>query len=950
MICPQCSAENGEQSSNCSKCGSSFDLFLDVDRTLDAAPIASGSAAEAPAPRTTIVDRVGAVLSGSGSGSTSRTGARSATLIYGVFAPGDELGCRYRIERMLGQGGMGRVYKAYDTELERSIALKVLQPELTTDANAMQRFKQELLLASRISHKNILRIHDLGDADGVKFISMAFVDGPDLHHVLQEAGRLPIERAHNIAMQLCEGLDAAHSEGVVHRDLKPQNILMGPGDHVYISDFGLAKSLESSTSGMTRTGQFLGTPRYMAPEQVETGPIDNRTDLYALGLILFEMVTGESPFKGDSTLQVMYKRVKEKAPNPQHINSEVPAYMAGIILHCLERDPARRYQDAKEVLADLRAAHAPASKGLRIPLPEMRKHWWIGTVTALVLAGLLAIPQIRHLLSGRADIITGASGIAPAGVPPLARGRFIAVLPVQVLGNAAQLGYVAQGIQEALSAKLFQLKDVRTTATDTAAATDPKEPLPKIARALGANLLVQGSLQGAGDRIRIDVSLEDVADSKQLWSKEFTGVTADLFTLEDQIYSQLVAALNVTPTGDEMARAAVRPTDNLAAYDLYLRGRRAMRGHQGKDIQSALDYFNQAAGKDPSFALAYTGVADASLRMYGIKKDSFWTDKALAAAEQAKQLNGNLPEVHFALGSAESATGKYNEAVAELKRAVALAPNSDEAYRRLGDAYSRSGNTHAAIQSFQTAVQLNPYFWNNQDEIGNAYFQLGDYAKALDAFHQITVLAPDIDAGYENMGNVYLREGKYKDCIPYYQKALQIEPYWTTYSNLGTAYFFLKQYADSASAYEKAVALNPNDSEVVVNLADAYRWSGQQDKARQTYQQAISLGYKELQTDPQDATTMAQIALSYAKIGNAQQAQRFIGRARALAENNVDYIYDEGEIDAILNQQDGALKALRQAFEKHYPVNYASGDQELENLQSNPKFTSLIREFSAKKP
>lgn len=942
MICPQCSAENAEQSSNCSKCGSSFDLLLDVDRTLDVMPIASGAATEATGPRTTTV------LSGSGSGSPSRTGARSATLIYGVFAPGDELGHRYRIERMLGQGGMGRVYKAYDTELERPIALKVLQPELTTDANAMQRFKQELLLASRISHKNILRIHDLGEADGVKFISMAFVDGPDLHQVLQEAGRLPIERAHNIAMQLCEGLDAAHSEGVVHRDLKPQNILIGSGDHVYVSDFGLAKSLESSTSGMTRTGQFLGTPRYMAPEQVETGPIDKRTDIYAFGLILFEMVTGENPFKGDSTLQVMYKRVKEKAPNPQQINSEVPAYMAGIIVHCLERDPARRYQDAKEVLADLRAAHAPASNGLRIPLPEMRKHWWIGAALALVLAGLLAIPQVHHILSGRAGPVTGSPGTA--GVPPLARGRFVAVLPVQVLGNAAQLGYIAQGIQEALSAKLFQLKDVRTTSTDAAAAADPKEPLPKIARELGANLLVQGSLQGAGDRIRIDVSLEDVADGKQLWSKEFTGVTADLFTLEDQIYSQLVAALNVTPTGDEMARAAARPTDNLAAYDLYLRGRSALRGHQGKDIQSALDYFNQAVAKDPSFALAYTGVADASLRMYGIKKDSFWTDKALAAAEQAKQLNGSLPEVHFALGSAYSATGKYNEAVAELKRAVALAPNSDEAYRRLGDAYLRSGNDHAAIQSFQKAVQLNPYFWNNQDEIGNAYFQLGDYTKALDAFRQITVLAPDIDAGYENMGTVYLREGKYKECIPYYQKALQIEPYWTTYSNLGTAYFFLKQYADAAGTYEKAVALNPNDSEVVVNLADAYRWSGQQDKARQTYQQAISLGYKELQTNPQDAATMAQIALSYAKIGNAQEAQTFIGRARALAASNVDYIYDEAEIDAILNRQDGALRALREAFERHYPVDYASGDQELENLQNNPKFTALIKEFSAKKP
>lgn len=944
MICPQCRTENSEESSACSKCGSSFDLDLDADGTLDATPAALGSVPPgAPG-------QPGA--SSIRSGSPSRTGARSSVSAYGVLEAGDELGHRYRIDSMLGQGGMGRVYKAYDKELDRPIALKVLQPELTNDSNAMQRFKQELLLASRISHKNILRIHDLGEADNVKFISMAFVDGPDLHHLLR-SGRLSIERAQNIAQQLCDALDAAHSEGIIHRDLKPQNILMGANDHVYVSDFGLAKSLESSTSGMTRTGQYLGTPRYMSPEQVEAGQVDQRTDLYALGLILFEMVTGEDAFKGDSTLQIMYRRVKEKAPDPKQINRELPDYLARIISRCLERNPEHRYQEAREILADLRAARVtPATRGLGGILPNRAARWSIAAgAAAVVVIALLAIPSVRHVFrSGRQILPASPLSAAPPGVPPLSTGRFIAVLPLQVLGDAHQVGYLAEGIQEALSAKLFQLKDVRMTSADAAAKANQNEPLPKIAGALGANLLVQGMLQSAGEKIRIIINLENGADGKRLWSKEFNGVTGDLFTIEDQIYNQLVAALDVNPTGEEMARAAARPTYNVAAYDLYLRGRNALRGHQSKDVQSALDYFSQAVAKDGSFALAYTGIADASLRMYSIKKDSFWTDKALAAAEQAQQLSPNLPEVHFVLGSTYSSTGKYNEAEAELRRAVALAPNSDEAYRRLGDTYLQSGNALAAMQSFQKAIQLNPYFWNNQDEIGTAYFQQGDYAKALDAFKQITLLAPDIDAGYENVGNVYLREGKYQDCISYYQKALQIEPYWTTYSNLGTAYFFLKQYVDAAAAYGKAVALNPNDSEVVVNLADAYRWSGQQDKARATYQQAIALGYKELQTNPQSALTMAQIALSYAKVGNAQQADSFIGRARAIGTNNVDYIYDQAEIDAILNRQEGALKALREAFEKHYPVGYASGDQELENLQSNPKFAALIKQFSRDKP
>ena len=944
MICPHCRTENDDELSACSKCGSSFDLQIDADQTLDSTDPSSGiEKTGSQAPSDSSRGRRGST----GSASSSRTGARSVS-IYGVLEPGDELGERYRIEALLGQGGMGRVYKAYDKELDRTIALKVLQPELTTDPNAMQRFKQELLLASRISHKNILRIHDLGEADGVKFISMAYVEGKDLHQLLREEARLPTGRAQKIAEQLCEALDAAHSEGVVHRDLKPQNILMGKDEHVYVSDFGLAKSLESSTSGMTRTGQFLGTPRYMAPEQVEAKPVDHRTDLYALGLILYEMVTGEDAFKGDSTLQIMYRRVKDKPPNPKQLNPELPDSVSRVILRCLERDPARRYQTAREILTDLHAGRAtPAGRSVRLALPELGKRsWYVAASVAAIVIALIAVPAVRQLIFSNAS---SAPGSAPPGVPSLANGRFVAVLPLQVLGDQTQLGYLAQGIEEALSAKLFQLRDIRVTSPDEAVKANQKQSLPKIARALGVNLLVQGVLQGAGDYIRITVNLEDVADGKRLWSQEFNGATGDLFKLEDQIYNELVGALNVSPTHEELAKAEQRPTDNATAYDLYLHGRDALRGHDSQSVQTALDYFNRALKQDPSFALADAGIADASLRMYGTKRDIFWTQKALIAAEQAQRLNDKLPEVHTGLGSVYRATGKYTEAIAELKRALALAPNSDEAYRRLGDVYLDTGNWADAIQAFRKAAQINPYYWVNVNALGTAYFQSGAYGQALEAFRQITVLEPDIDVGYENMGNVYLQQAKYQECIPYYQKALQIEPYYSTYSNLGMAYFFLKQYANAAQNFEKAAELNPNDAETAVNLADAYRWGGQQDKARTTYQRAISLGYKQLEANPQSAATMAQIALSCAKIGDAQQADSFIGRARAIDHSNVNFIYDQAEIAAILNRNNEALKALHEAFDKHYPAEYAAGDQELESLQRDPRFAILVKQYSEKK-
>ena len=273
-----------------------------------------------------------------------------------VISLGSDFGPRYRIEALLGQGGMGRVYKAYDKELNRTVAIKVVRQGAMGEVDALNRFKQELVLASKISHKNILRIHDLGEVNGMKFISMAYVEGQDLHQLIKDNPRLPLERVLKFATQLAGALAAAHAEDVVHRDLKPQNILVDKDDQIYISDFGLAKSFAEGAVGMTQTGALLGTPRYMSPEQVEGKPTDGRSDIYSYGLILYEMVTGDVPFTGDSTLGVMYQRIKEKPKNPKLINASLPNWLVRIIMRCLEKDPADRYQNAYEILADLQGS------------------------------------------------------------------------------------------------------------------------------------------------------------------------------------------------------------------------------------------------------------------------------------------------------------------------------------------------------------------------------------------------------------------------------------------------------------------------------------------------------------------------------------------------------------------------------------------------------------------
>jgi serine/threonine-protein kinase len=882
-----------------------------------------------------------------------------------VIAPGSDFGPRYRIEALLGQGGMGRVYKAYDKDLDRTVAIKVVRDGAIGESDALKRFKQELVLASKISHKNILRIHDMGDVGGLRFISMAFVEGKDLQHIIRDNPKMPLERILNFSRQIAEALAAAHAEGVVHRDLKPQNLLVDKNDQIFVCDFGLAKSFQEGAIGMTRTGAFLGTPRYMSPEQVEGKPADGRADLYAFGLILYEMVIGDVPFTGESTLKVMYQRIQEKPKSPKLLRPDLPNWLVKIIMRCLERNPDDRYQNAYEILADLQGGQSGSgvsrvgmsrigsgSQSVIIQIPEFASHRWVWIVAGVVALLLIAfaIPPVRHLIPGFHVEQAEPAGSASSGIPPLSSGRYVAILPLQVLGDQSQLDYLAQGIQEALSAKLFQVKGVHVTSSDAASKVDPKQPLQKIARSLGANMLVQGMVQGNGDKIRIILNLEDVVNGKRVWSQQFDGVPADLFTLEDHIYAQVVSALDVNPTNEENANAEARPTDNVASYDFYLRGRNALRVNDSKSIQTALDFFNQAVKQDPKFALAYTGVAQASLRMYGLTNDGFWTQKALAAAQQGLQLNDKLPEVHSTLGSVYRATGKYSEAIAELNRAQALAPNSDEVYWRLGTVYLSKGDMPHAIEAYQKAVQLNPYYWVNENSLGAAYFQMGDYDKALEAFKQVATLEPDVNAGYENSGNVLVQQGKYSEAIPYLQRALQIEPNAGAYSNIGTAYFYLKQYAESAQAFEKAVGLNANDTQLAVNLGDAYRAMGQTDKAHASYQRAISAGYKELQTNPQDTSVLAEVALSYANLGKPQDADTFIARARAQDKKDVNLAYAEVQINALNGRPSQALTLLAAVLADHFPAEFAAVDPDLESLHSNPEFDKLIKKYSTKKP
>jgi serine/threonine protein kinase/tetratricopeptide (TPR) repeat protein/TolB-like protein len=882
------------------------------------------------------------------------TGPRSYVTSYQnvVLQAGDVLGGRYEILALLGEGGMGAVYKAKDREVERVVALKLIRPEMASNPSILARFKQELMTAHQVTHKNVIRIYDLSEADGVKFITMEFVEGSDLRQLYREKGKLPPEEAVDIIRQVCMALDAAHSAGIIHRDLKPQNIMRDKTGRILVMDFGLARSVQSE--GMTQTGALLGTIEYMSPEQAMGKTLDQRSDLFAVGLIFYELLSGKMPFKAETAMASLLMRNQERAVPLADIDATVPAGLSDIVSRCLERDLERRYASAAEIIADLDAwqGKRPVMASIIMQPPGQPRvipwKWIAPAATVLVFSGLfLAIPKTRHLLFS-APGTGGRPGILNPGLPALSQGKFVAVMPFRVIGDQSSLGYVADGLGEAVSTKLFEVKDVRLTSPTETAKMDPKTPLPQVAKDLGVNLIVHGTVQGSSDNLRITVNLENLADDRH-WSQEFPGVAGDLLTLEDQIFAKLVDALEAKTTDKEMAAVTAHPTENIEAYNLYLKGRNALGGTPDeKTIQAAMNFFEGALQKDTGFALAYSGLADANLAMYGQKKDKYWSERAVDAAKKAAQLNDKLPEVHFALGSAYASTGQTVQAIAEDKRALELSPNSDEAYRRLGNAYIASGQKDEAIRALEKAVELNSYYWYNQSALGNAYYRFGDLDKAVKAYQQVVQLEPENPIGYSNLGAAYFTMGKYDESIAAFQKSLQIKPTADTYSNLGTIFFYQKRYPEAISMFEKAVEMSPEDETNTGNLADGYRLAGNTAKAQATYDKAISLAYKELRVNPRDASVMGRMALYYSKKGDTQQGKDFVKRARAIDGSDAYLIYVSAVVRTIANEPADAVKDLAVALQKGFSVKDASVEPEFAPLFSRPDYQALLKKYESK--
>jgi tetratricopeptide (TPR) repeat protein/class 3 adenylate cyclase len=503
----------------------------------------------------------------------------------------------------------------------------------------------------------------------------------------------------------------------------------------------------------------------------------------------------------------------------------------------------------------------------------------------------------------------------------------VAVMPFRVSVSDPTLDFVTEGLSEGLSFRLSQLEGLRLASKAEIKQIANARSAEEVGRKLGFDSAIQGSVTGSLQQMTITASVQDLVHRRRM-ERVFIGGINDVIVIEDRMCAALASSLGLDEAYSEAKCRAVRPPQSLTGYQVYLEGREQMR----KDhVDQALALYMKAVKDDSSFALAYTGIVDASLAKYQQTKAPKWLDEALNAALQAQKLNDNLPEVHFALGTVHAASGKADEAITEIKRGVFLAP-TDEGFRRLGEAYQARGQLKDAIMAFRSAIEINPNYSNNFYRLGVALDQSGDSTQALVAFQHFKELDPDNPLADENIGTEYLSQGEYEKSIVEFKQAMAHQPDAETYSNLGLALFNLRRYSESVSAFQRAQAMNPNNATFVGNLADAYRWAGRKQDADRTYMRAIALAHGQLETNPRDADIMATIALYNAKTDHKDDALIWIRKARSLSPEDVGLQYDLAVIYALAGENAHACDTLREAVAKGYPEKSARSDPELSHL------------------
>ncbi len=667
----------------------------------------------------------------------------------------------YKITGKLGEGGMGEVYRAEDTELGREVALKLLPPEMAEKPKTLERFRREAKAVAALNHPNIVTIHSIESVDATHFLTMELVEGESLDHIIPPGG-LPLARVFDIAIPLADALSSAHERGIVHRDLKPANVMITTENRIKVLDFGLAKLVEvpeasdlkltaipTQATELTAEGMVMGTAPYMSPEQVEGRAMDHRTDIFSLGIVLYEMATGRRPFTGDTSAALVSSILRDSPPTVTEINESLPRHLARIIQHCLEKDLEARYQSAKDVRNELRSLRREVDSGVvttgsgSTPISAAPKSTRPGRYGLWAAAGFTAILILATgwWLGRGSERAPSAAGQSSAdfgvGVAAAARTDMpsVAVLPFANLSADPDNEYFTDGLTEELINALANVEGLRIPArTSVYALKGSNLDVQEIGSRLGVDNILEGSVRKAGDKLRISAQLIKVSDGFNLWSETYDREFSDVFVIQDEIADNIVEALQLTLSPMEKQALRAERTTDFKAYEYYLRGRGHYRRRTREDFESAREMFSKAIEIDPGYALAWAGMADTYTEFW---RNYESTEENLAKAEEASreavELDPNLAEAHASRGFALGQRKLYDEAAAEFRRAMELNPRLFEAYYYYGTVAFAAGRLETAGEMFERASKVAPDEIRALPPLPQVYTRLGRDAAATAA-------------------------------------------------------------------------------------------------------------------------------------------------------------------------------------------------------------------------
>jgi serine/threonine-protein kinase len=837
-----------------------------------------------------------------------------------ALTPGTSLG-RYEIGSKIGEGGMGDVYLAQDTKLDRKVALKVLPADVAADRSRMNRFVQEAKAASALNHPNIITIYEIEQIDTVNFIATEFIDGETLRQRMKGAS-LKVGNVLEVAAQIASALSAAHAAGIVHRDIKPDNIMLRRDGTVKVLDFGLAKlterlppesvDTEAPTSFKTDPGTVVGTVFYMSPEQARGIAVDARTDIFSLGVVVYEMVAGCLPFAGASTSEVLAAILNEKEPPPlARFAREVPTELERIVEKALRKDREERYQTTKDMLLDLRRLkhklEVDAEIERTVP-PELRSApgearpsggqeavstaQASATQTATVESARTTssveyiINEIKGHKRGVVAILAAITLLSVAGIAyyfyfvrtgSRAAIDSIAVLPLVNVNNDPNTEYLSDGISEALINSLTELQQLRVTARSTAFHYKGKDIDPQqVGRELNVRAVLMGRVRQMGDTLNIQVDLVDATTGAQLWGEEYERKVSDVLAVKQAIAREVTEKLRLRLSGEEQRLLVKHDTTNVEAYQFYLRGRYFWNKRTADGIRKAIEQFQQAIDRDPNYALGYVGLADCYLVLeeHASVPSSETLPKARAAADRALKIDDSLSEAHTSSAFIYQNQWRWAEAEAEYKRAISLNPNYPTAHHWFSIYFRTKRQFDDALREIKRAQELDPLSPIISENVAYVYLLKNDLNSAVEQCKRIIELDPSFPGARATLGGAYLKQRRFDEATAEFQKAVELSGRASRHlSSLGYCYAMTGRRAEALAILKELEEKYAKRESIGMYLAGVYAGLDDKDQVfvwleRDFQQRSGTLAYitwffnfDDLRSDPRYADLVRRMGL-----------------------------------------------------------------------------------------